>query len=66
MLFTTLPVSYAGCATSADRVARYLVFELHAPGLPAIAGKPHSRRQAARAVRVGKRLARAVWRVRGN
>ncbi len=56
-----------GMRNVGNRVARYLVFEFHAPGLPAIAGKPHYRRQAARAIRVGKRLARAVWRrVRGN
>ncbi len=48
-------------------VARYLVFEFHAPGLTAIAGKPYYRRQAGRALRVGKRLARAVLRrVRGD
>ncbi len=56
-----------GMRNVGNSVARYLVFEFHAPGLTAIAGGPYYRRQAARAVRVGKRVARAVLRrVRGD
>jgi len=43
-------------------VARYLVFEFHAPGLVAITGRSYYRRQAGRVLRAGKRLARAVLR----
>ena len=43
-------------------VARYLVFEFHAPGLVAITGRPYYRRQAGRVLRAGKRFARAVLR----
>jgi hypothetical protein len=56
-----------GMRNVGPEVARYLVFEFHAPGVGSLTPAPFHRRYAARALRVSKRLARAiVRRVRGR